>query len=161
MEWPNARGKAAFGDTRAIEASTKPASDPESYGSIWAQEIAHNFGRMHVSTSHHEMPPTDPAFPYAHGGIAAADNSKHAHDFMSYGANDSQDHTHSWVSPFTYNGLWSSFAASSNVAIQSAQAAVDKLVIGGNFDKNGKVSLYPFHILHTALTSGQGHQWLF
>ena len=56
------------GDIRAIEdASGK--TDPEYYGSVWAQELGHNFGRDHVSTSHGEMPPTDPNFPDEHGGI--------------------------------------------------------------------------------------------
>ena len=173
----NLPGTAAFGDTRALESSTFPASDPEFYGAIWAQEIAHNFGRRHVSTSHGEMPPSDANFPYPHGGIGEpglaigtegwngtpfvldpglpADGSKHAHDFMSYGQpNDSADHTHSWVSPFTYEGLMSSFPAQGKAA--SLQAAADKLVINGSINNAGVATLRPFYITNTGFAKGAG-----
>lgn len=174
----NMPGTAAFGDIRALESATFPASDPESYGAIWAQEIAHNFGRLHVSTSHGEMPPTDANFPYLHGGIGEpglaigtegwngtpfvivpgqpADGSKHAHDFMSYGeTQDAADHTFSWVSPFTYQGLMSSFPAQAIKAGPQA-AATDKLVINGTINKAGVATLRPFYITHTFFAKGPG-----
>jgi hypothetical protein len=174
----NNPGTAAYGDIRALESATFPATDPEFYGATWAQEIAHNFGRLHVSTSHGEMPPTDPNFPYLHGGIGEpglaigtegwngtpfvlnpgvpADGSKHAHDFMSYGLpNDKADHTFSWVSPFTYQGLMSSFPAQ---ALEAAapQPAVDKLVVSGTINKAGVATLRPFYITHTGFAKGAG-----
>jgi hypothetical protein len=174
----NRPGTAAFGDIRAIESTTFPASDPEFYGAIWAQEIAHNFGRLHVSTSHNEQPPSDPNFPYQHGGIGEpglaigtegwngtpfvmlpgipADGSKHAHDFMSYGQpNDAADHTQSWVSPFTYQGLMSSFPAQALVA-EAPQPAVDKLVVNGSISKAGTATLRPFYITRTGYAKGAG-----
>lgn len=170
-------GTAAYGDIRALESSTFPSSDPESFGAVWAQEIAHNFGRLHVSTSHGEMPPTDPAFPYPHGGIgepglaigtegwngtpfalvpgAPASGSKHAHDFMSYGQpNDTADHTHNWVSPFTYRGLMSSFSAQAKVV--GAQVPADKLVINGSLNEAGVATLRPFYITKTGYAKGTG-----
>jgi hypothetical protein len=170
-------GTAAFGDTRALESTTFPASDPESYGSIWAQELAHTYGRMHVSNSHGEMPPTDPAFPYAHGGIGEpglaigteswngtpfvldpgtpASGSKHAHDFMSYGApNDAADHTHSWVSPYTFQGLMGSFTPQAVATVP--QATADKLVVSGSIDVSGAVTLRPFYITNTGFAKGAG-----
>jgi hypothetical protein len=173
----------AFGDSRAIEDTPLPKTDPESYGSIWAQEIAHNFGRLHVSTSHIEMPPTDPAFPYLHGGIGEpgiaignpawnesllvldpgipADNVKHAHDFMSYGSvNDVdpsfRDHTNSWVSPYTYRGLMSSFQTHAQTQAPRPPAATQKLTIIGHISKDGVAVLRPFHIVKTAFASGSG-----
>jgi hypothetical protein len=174
----NMPGTAAFGDIRAIESTTFPATDPEFYGAIWAQEIAHNFGRMHVSTSHNEQPPSDPNFPYPHGGIGEpglaigtegwngtpfvmlpgipADGSKHAHDFMSYGQpNDAADHTQSWVSPFTYQGLMSSFPAQALKAA-APQPAVDKLVINGSISQAGVATLRPFYITKTGYAKGAG-----
>ena len=174
----NMPGTAAFGDTRALESATFPVTDPEFYGAIWAQEIAHNFGRLHVSTSHGEQPPSDANFPYLHGGIGEpglaigtegwngtpfvlkpgvpADGSKHAHDFMSYGQpNDAADHTNSWVSPFTYQGLMSSFPAQAMEAGPQA-AAADKLVINGTIDKAGVATLRPFYITHTGFAKGAG-----
>lgn len=167
----------AFGDTRAVEFTNKPATDPEHYGAIWAQEIGHDFGRMHVSTSHGEMPPTDPAFPYPHGGIGEPGvaitteswngvpfvldpgtpvfGSKHAHDFMSYGApNDSQDHTFSWVSPFTYEGLMTSFRLQPTTT--ESLPASNKLVVRGSIDGAGVATLQPFHIVRTAYTRSSG-----
>jgi hypothetical protein len=172
----NRPGDVAYGDSRAVEGAPQP-SDPESYGSIWAQEIAHNFGRMHVSTSHGEMPPVDPNYPYQHGGIGEpgmaigtegwngspfiidpgipVSGSKHAHDFMSYGApNDPQDHTHSWVSPYTYKGLMSSFLFQAQAT--RAPTAIPKLVVGGVIGADGTATLYPFHIVNTGFASGPG-----
>lgn len=173
----NLPGTAAFGDTRALESTTFPASDPESYGAIWAQEIAHNFGRLHVSTAHGEMPPTDTAFPYLHGGIGEpgvaigtegwngtpfvldpgtpASGSKHAHDFMSYGQpNDPADHTRSWVSPFTYNGLMSAFKVQAKALI--SQTPSDKLVISGSINSSGIATLRPFYLTKTGFAKGLG-----
>ena len=52
------------------------ANDPEYFGSIWAQEIAHLFGRMHASNMHGEAGggPVDCQYPtygnyFGHGGI--------------------------------------------------------------------------------------------
>ena len=92
------------------------------------------FGRYHAGNSHNEQPPPDLGFPYLHGSIgepglaistewwngspfliapgvpAPSGPYKHAHDFMSYGAvNDLADHTFSWVSPYTYGALFTSF----------------------------------------------------
>ena len=155
-------------------------TDPEYYGSIWAQEIGHNFGRNHVSTSHGEMPPTDPAFPYPHGGIGEpglaigtegwngtpfvldpgipADGSKHAHDFMSYGmTQDTADHTFSWVSPYTYGALAKVFQTEAASALAPhAQAAAEKLMVSGTIYKTGAATLYPFQIVKTAFARGTG-----
>lgn len=171
-------GTAAYGDIRAIEDASQK-TDPEYYGSVWAQEIGHNFGRKHVSTSHGEEPPTDPAFPYLHGGIGEpglaigtewwngtpfvldpglpADGSKHAHDFMSYGmTQDPADHTNSWVSPFTYVALAHLFQTQALPQAPRDEAAADKLVISGNIDKTGVATLRPFHIVKTAFARGSG-----
>jgi len=168
-------GNVAYGDIRATE-DTPAAGDPEKYGSIWAQELAHSFGRKHVSTSHSEMPPTDPDFPYAHGGIGEpgfaigtegwngtpfvvnpgnpVDGAKHAHDFMSYGRpNDSANHSFSWTSPFTYNGLMKTFQI--QAAPAPPQAAEDKIAIRGSI-KSGVATLGPFHITRTAYAKGSG-----
>ena len=171
-------GTAAYGDIRAIE-DASVQNDPEFYGSVWAQEIGHNFGRQHVSTSHGEMPPSDPNFPYDHGGIGEpglaigtegwngtpfvlnpglpANGSKHAHDFMSYGmTQDVADHTFSWVSPFTYTGLARAFQTQARTRAPPSQVAAEKLAISGNIDKNGVVTLRPFHRVKTAFARGTG-----
>jgi hypothetical protein len=174
----NMPGTAAYGDIRAIEDASQK-TDPEYYGSVWAQEIGHNFGRKHVSTSHGEQPPTDPDFPYPHGGIGEpglaigtewwngtpfvldpglpADGSKHAHDFMSYGmTQDPADHTNSWVSPFTYMALAHLFQTQALPLAPRDQAAADKLVISGNIDETGVATLRPFHIVKTTFARGSG-----
>ena len=174
----NRPGTAAFGDTRAIESTTFPATDPEYYGAIWAQEIGHNFGRMHVSTSHKKSRRATRTFPIPMAASASralaigtegwngtpfvmlpgipADGSKHAHDFMSYGqSNDAADHTHSWVSPFTYQGLMSSFPAQA-LASAAPQPAVDKLVINGSVSQAGVATLRPFYITKTGYAKGAG-----
>jgi hypothetical protein len=171
-------GNAAFGDSRAVEDLPGPASDPENYGAIWAQEIGHDFGRRHVSTSHGEMPPTDPNFPYQHGGIGEpglgigtegwngfpfvvnpgtpASGSKHAHDFMSYGMpNDPADHTFSWVSPYTYQGLMSAFQPQAQALAPPAPPA-DKLIVNGTIGANGRATLYPFYLVKTSHARGSG-----
>lgn len=168
-------GTVAYGDIRATEDPAE-ASDPENYGAVWAQELAHSFGRMHVSTSHGEMPPTDPDFPYAHGGIGEpgfaigtegwngtpfvvspgnpGNGAKHAHDFMSYGApNDRADHTFSWTSPYTYNGLMKTFQIEAAPGL--LQSAEDKIAIRGNI-KSGVATLGPFHITRTAYAKSSG-----
>jgi hypothetical protein len=172
-------GTVAYGDSRAIESTTFPLSDPESYGSIWAQELAHTLGKMHVSTSHGEMLPTDPNFPYLHGGIGepglaigteqwngfpfvldpgmAADNSQHAHDFMSYGApNDPGDHTFSWTSPYTYLGLWNSFKLNAQAQAAGYHPTTDKVLITGIIRRDGSLLLRPFQIIATAREKSSG-----
>jgi hypothetical protein len=128
-------GRVAFGDTWAA-GSDPPAQKFEYYGATWAQEIAHNFGRLHVSTAHREEPPTDAAYDtlrIPHGGIGGyglAINTEswnrnglpyyiippgnpgpngqnpHAHDFMSYGGTIPSQNTNQWVSSYTFNGLF-------------------------------------------------------
>jgi hypothetical protein len=81
--------------------------------------------------------------------------SKHAHDFMSYGApNDPADHTHSWVSPFTYQGLMPSFTPQAMASIP--QELADKLVVSGSIDASGAVTLRPFYIIKTGFAKGAG-----
>ena len=172
--WPP--GKAAYGDIRAIEHMAAP-TDPEKYGSIWAQEIAHNFGRQHVSSSHGEMPPTDPDFPCAHGGICepgyaittegwngtpfvinpgdTSPGARHAHDFMSYGANDRDNHSFNWVSPFTYRALLNMFQTPSAIVAPHTQVAEDKVAIRGSIDA-GVATLGPFHLTRTTYAKSSG-----
>ena len=174
--WPP--GRASYGDIRAVE-HAPTVTDPEDYGSLWAQEIAHNFGRQHVSTSHGEEPPTDPAFPYQHGGIGepgfaittegwmgtpfvinpgnATSGVKHAHDFMSYGSTqDRPNHSFSWVSPFTYKALINIFQTQPAL-VGTATAAVvqDKIVIRGSINA-GVATLGPFHLTRTSYAKSSG-----
>jgi hypothetical protein len=157
-------GSVAYVDTWAVQNGAVPVRNFEGYGQIWAQEIAHNFGRHHASNAHNEQPPTDSSFPVPHGGIAQpglgiitdwwngspfvvppgnpVSGGNHAHDFMSYGAvNDQQDHTFSWVSPYTYEGLFNTFLVSENARRASSIPSSEKLVIQGRILANGKVVL--------------------
>jgi len=134
----NLPGNVAYGDTWASENGPVPARNFESYGNIWGQEIAHNFGRYHAGNSHNEQPPPDLSFPYAHGSIgepglaistewwngspfliapgvpSPSGRYPHPHDFMSYGSvNDLAEHTFGWVSPYTYGALFQSFPGTS------------------------------------------------
>ncbi len=170
-------GDVAFGDSRALESASFPKDDPENYGAIWAQELAHSFGLPHVSTSHGEMPPSDANFPYPHGGIGEpglaigteawngspfvldpgnpASNAKHAHDFMSYGMpNDSQDHTYSWVSPYTYRNLAGKFTAQANVLAHAA--SIENIVVGGTIDADGTAQFRAFHRVFSGYATGSG-----
>jgi hypothetical protein len=170
-------GRAAYGDIRAVE-HTPEVTDPEKYGSIWAQEIGHNFGRKHVSNSHGEMPPTDPDFPCAHGGICqpgfaiategwngtpfvinpgdATPGVRHAHDFMSYGSvNDRPNHSFSWVSPFTYQALMNIFQTQQAIVAPATQVAQDKLVLRGSIN-SGVATFDPFHLKRTTYAKSSG-----
>src|SRR5262249_29173348 len=155
-------GGVAYGDTWAVENGPVPSRNFESYGSIWAQEIAHNYGRYHAGNSHNEQPPPDLSFPYPHGSIgepglaistewwngapfvitpgvpASGGPYPHAHDFMSYGAvNDLADHTYSWVSPYTYGALFSSFEVVAQARVAAAPARVEKVVVAGRINMDG------------------------
>ncbi|MEP6921915.1 MAG: hypothetical protein ABI967_12380, partial [bacterium] len=174
-------GNVAYGDTWAVENGLVPQPNYESYGSIWAQEIAHNLGRKHVSTSHGEQPPSDSSFPFPHGGIGqpgaaiitgywitsppslistgtAADCIAHAHDFMSYGSVNSAsgEHTRSWVSPFTYKALFKAFEDLSQVSAAAPPERAEKLIVAGRITENGTVTLRPFRRVTTEFTTGPG-----
>ena len=176
-------GNVAYGDTWAVQNGLVPEANFESYGTIWAQEIAHNFGRLHVSNSHDEQPPTDPNFPYAHGSIGEpglaiitewwndfplflinpwsldpTQPNDHAHDFMSYGSvnNSSGEHTYSWVSPYTYKGLFDSFEDLSQAQMSVLPESMEKLVVVGRINEDGTATLRPFHRITTEFTSSSG-----
>lgn len=176
-----ASGNVAYGDTWAVENGLVPEPNYEGYGSIWAQEIGHTFGRKHVSTDHDEMPPTDPTFPFLHGGIGEpgaatitgywvaptpslidpgtpAECAAHAHDFMSYGSVNSAagEHTRSWVSPFTYKALFEAFKDLSTAGAAAPSPRADKLIVAGRVALNGSVTLRPFRRVVTGVTSGPG-----
>jgi hypothetical protein len=173
-------GSAAYGDTWAVENGPVPSTNFESYGAIWAQEIAHNFGRNHAGNSHNEQPPPDLAFPYPHGSIGepglaistewwngapfliapgvptASGPYAHAHDFMSYGSvNDLAEHTYSWVSPYSYGALFRSFEVLSQARV-AAPARVEKLVVAGRINMDGAATFRPFHLVTTAFSSSAG-----
>lgn len=171
--------KVAYGDSRAIQDTALP-TDPEWYGTVWAQELGHAFGLHHVSTSHDEEPPTDPNFPNPHGGIgepgvaigtegwngtpflippgSPMTGGTHAHDFMSYGTpKDGPDHTNSWVSPYVYTKLRQRILASIPITMSAlAPAPADKLVVSGIIDAHGRVTLFPFRNVHTSFRKGSG-----
>jgi hypothetical protein len=139
------------------------------------------FGRYHAGNSHNEQPPPDLGFPYLHGSIgepglaistewwngspfliapgvpAPSGPYKHAHDFMSYGAvNDLADHTFSWVSPYTYGALFTSFEVLTQARIASTPARVEKLVVAGRINMDGNATFRPFHLVTTAFASSAG-----
>jgi len=173
-------GQVAFGDTWAVENGSVPSANFEIYGSIWAQEIGHNFGLHHAGNSHGEPDP-NLNFPYPHGGIGEpglavrtdwwngslpflispgvpVSGNPHAHDFMSYGAvsADSGEHTYSWVSPYTYEGLLGAFDARSQRIVRTYGVGKEKLIAIGQIDKDGTVTLRPFHRVMTDFVSGPG-----
>jgi hypothetical protein len=171
-------GNVSYGPVQAVESGLVPEEKFERFGRIWSQEIAHNFGRKHVSTSHDEQPPSDPAFPFAHGGIGEpglatitdywvtqppsvinpgtpAAGSGHAHDFMSYGPG-SDEHTRSWVSPFTYTGLFKSFEQLGQTSAAAPPQRAEKLVVMGGIAVNGAVILRPFRRVVTEFSTGLG-----
>jgi hypothetical protein len=174
-------GNVAYGDTWAVENGLVPEPNYEFYGTTWAQEIAHNLGRKHVSTSHGEQPPSDPTFPFQHGGIGepgaatitgywvarppslidpgtAADCVGHAHDFMSYGSVNSAagEHTRSWVSPFTYKALFKAFEDLSPASAVAPAQRMEKLVVAGRIAEKGTITLRPFRRVTTEFTTGPG-----
>jgi hypothetical protein len=69
--------------------------------------------------------------------------------------NDSADHTFSWVSPFTYQGLMSSFHLQAQAPAPAAPPA-DKLIVSGVIGADGKVTLFPFYQLRTSHSQGTG-----
>jgi hypothetical protein len=173
-------GNVAYGDTWAVENGLVPETNYESYGSIWAQEIGHNFDRRHAGNSHNEQPPPDLNFPFPHGGIGEpglaistewwngspflivpglpAPGRPHAHDFMSYGSVNSAggEHTRSWVSPYTYDALFQSFEDLTQARAVAAPKRTEKLVVVGRINIDGTARLRPFHRVTTEFTSGPG-----
>jgi hypothetical protein len=159
-----------------------PSSNLEFYGSVWAQEIAHNFARNHVGNSHGEIPPLDLNFPYPHGGIgepgvaistewwngspfliapgipSASGMYSHAHDFMSYGMvnNSTGEHTNSWVSPYTYGALFQKFELIAQAQTNAAPKRTEKIVLAGRILKDGRVMLRPSYLVTTDFVSGAG-----
>lgn len=139
-------GHSGFVDTWAEENGPVPAANFEGYGSTWAHELGHTFGRSHAGNWHGEAGGGgyDANFPYYHGGIgqpglalitewwrpggipyfiapgtATPTNlGPHAHDFMSYGQNDPLN-TGFWVSPYTYKALFDKFKLSTSTKLQS------------------------------------------
>ncbi|HST12236.1 MAG TPA: hypothetical protein VLL05_17815 [Terriglobales bacterium] len=173
-------GNVAYGDTWATQNGVVPQTNFEGYGQIWAQEIAHNYNRMHAGNSHNEQPPTDSNFPYLHGSIGEPGVAittewwngspfliqpgvpipnapyNHAHDFMSYGAvNDPSEHTFSWVSPYTYEALYQQLLNTARVERPTTGEATEKLVVAGHLEKSG-AKLRPFYVTKTAFRSGSG-----
>jgi hypothetical protein len=175
-------GQVAFVDTWATENGELPPASFEGYGSTWAHELGHNFGREHAGNWHGEENGGgfDESFPYFHGGIglpglaintywwkpegvpyliapgALDPLGPHAHDFMSYGHVDPSMNTGMWVSPYTYTGLFNKFWINTSLALtQSAQPA-EKLVVIGQISTDGSVDLQPFHREVTGFSSGSG-----
>ncbi len=64
-------GNAGFVDTWAEENGPVPTASFEGYGSTWAHELGHNFGRKHAGNWHGEAGGGgfDSNFPFFHGGI--------------------------------------------------------------------------------------------
>ncbi|HKV63439.1 MAG TPA: hypothetical protein VJO16_16125 [Candidatus Acidoferrum sp.] len=164
----NAPGGAGMADTWAVEHGVVPQKNFESYGAVWSHELGHNFGRQHAGDAHDEEAPQDLSFPYPHGGIGEpglalttewwnaspflidpgipATGQQHAHDFMSYGdANDLADHTHDWISPYTYKALFQQF-----LDLNARSAPRQNLIVHGSIAKSGDVVFRPFHIATTA-----------
>ncbi|MBI1762380.1 MAG: hypothetical protein HYR56_13180 [Acidobacteria bacterium] len=137
-------GRAGFVDTWAEENGPVPAANFEGYGTTWAHELGHTFGRSHAGNWHGEAGGGgfDANYPNFHGGIGqpglalitewwraggtpyfiapGAANPEalgpHAHDFMSYGQNDPLN-TGFWVSPYTYTALFSKFKLSTSLKV--------------------------------------------
>jgi hypothetical protein len=138
-------GQVGFADTWAEENGPVPVASYEGYGSTWAHELGHNFGREHGGNWHGEEGGGgyDENFPNYHGGIGqpglalitewwraggtpyfiapGAANPEalgaHAHDFMSYGHLDPLN-TGLWVSPYTYSNLFNKFKLASSRTVQ-------------------------------------------
>lgn len=136
-----------FADTWASEnGPVVPELHFEDYGSTWAHELGHTFGRSHAGNWHGEAGGGgfDSNFPFFHGGIGqpglalitewwrpggapyfiapgvATPTSldRHAHDFMAYGQNDPPMNTGFWVSPYTYTALFDKFKLSTRQGLQ-------------------------------------------
>lgn len=171
----NEPGNVGLADTWAVENGVVPDAGFEGYGAVWSHELGHNFGREHAGNAHNEDDPQDLSFPYAHGDIGepglalttewwnaspflilpgiSVTGQKHAHDFMSYGdVNDQADHTHDWISPYTYKALFQTFL---NLTARSAPASsrMQKLIVGARISTTGTVTLRPFRIVETTFTS--------
>jgi hypothetical protein len=176
-------GSVSYADTWAQEHGQIPIKNFESYGSTWAHELGHNFGREHAGDSHGEEPPQDLSFPYLHGSIGepglaittewwnavpfiippgvpapGGQSYKHAHDFMSYGMpNDPGEHTFSWISPYTYEAIFTQLEQVARAEAPAKTIPTEKLVVGGTIRPDGKIALRPFRIVTTAFTSGSGN----
>jgi hypothetical protein len=171
----NEPGNVGMADTWAVEHGIVPEKNFESYGAVWSHELGHNFGREHAGDAHNEEAPQDMDFPYPHGGIGEPGlalttewwnaspflvlpgvpdtGQQHAHDFMSYGdTNDLADHTHDWVSPYTFKALFQQFL-DLNARSAPASSRMQKLIVGARISKSGKVTLRPFRIVSTTFTS--------
>jgi hypothetical protein len=171
----------AYGDTWASQKGVVPAKHFGFYGSIWAHEIGHQVGRDHAGNSHREAdePSPDLNFPHAHGSIGepglatttewwngspflvspsvpATDEHPHAHDFMSYGITVPENHTSSWVSPYTYGALFQKFIQLGQAAAPSRSSPPEKLIISGRIHPDGTFTLRPFRIVPTSFVSGPG-----
>lgn len=172
----NDPGGAGLADIWLREKAPLPDSMIEFYGATWAHELGHNFGRNHAGNAHGEGnadDDVDTAFPYPHGGIGEpglaltteswnaspflilpgmpVTGQKHAHDFMSYG-DGTTDHTHDWVSPYTFKAL---FEALLDRSARSAPAPprAEKLIVAARVAKTGAVTLRPFRIVNTTFAS--------
>ncbi len=175
-------GRVAFADTWASENGAVPARSFEGYGSTWAHELGHSYGREHAGNWHGEEGGGghDENFPYFHGGIGVpglALNTfwwkqggtpffiptgtlnplgNHAHDFMSYGHLDPLN-TSLWISPYTYNALYNVFKVNTATFLARTEAT-EKLVVSGQIGANGVAELQPFYRDVTAADSGTGEQ---
>lgn len=175
-------GRVAFADTWASENGAVPAGSFEGYGSTWAHELGHSYGREHAGNWHGEAGGGgyDENFPYFHGGIGVpglALNTfwwkqggtpffiptgtlnplgNHAHDFMSYGHLDPLN-TGLWISPYTYNALYNVFKVNTATFLVKTEAT-EKLVVSGQIGANGVAELQPFSRDVTAADSGTGEQ---
>lgn len=166
-------GTVGFGHTWPVEGVSDTGIVPlrlvEIIGSVWAHELAHNFGRKHATSAHGERG-ADANFPYAHGGIGepgvvtstmkwlgsplviSPDQplGAHAHDFMAYGLKPL------WVSPYTYKALFSKFSVVPQAFALAPQASVEKLVVGGHVAADGRTKLRPFHRITTRSSTSAG-----
>jgi hypothetical protein len=174
-------GQVAFVDTWATENGELPTASFEGYGSTWAHELSHNFGREHAGNWHGEAGGGgyDENFPYFHGGIGlpgVALNTywwkpdgvpyfidpgqldplgPHAHDYMSYGHLDPLN-TGMWTSPYTYGALFNKFWINASLVLNQSAQPAEKLVVIGQINADGSVALKPFYREVTSFSSGSG-----
>jgi len=167
-------GNVSYVDTWAQENGALPIGQIAFYGPLWAQELGHNYGRDHAGNWHGEIG-FDANYPYVHGGIgryglaintdtwqpnpdvilpgtpSSGDSGQsHAHDFMSYGSSPS------WVSDYTYNGLFNPFPTTRAQSLPVRRAAaVEQVVIAGHIHDN-QVAWQPFYRIMTDYVSSNG-----